>query len=146
MRVGNAVHRSFCISFNDNLDEPVESGGVHARLGGNHLAEDFDTSSSAGQMIFHVLGVLAEFERTRIRERTLEGLQAARERGRVGGRPPKLNERQCGLVRRMRREGDSLREIARTFNVSVGTVTRALKQLPPNAAGGSGPPGRSTPA
>ena len=91
------------------------------------LAEDFDTRSSAGQMIFHVLGMLAEFERNRIRERTLEGLQAARERGRVGSRPPKLNDRQRELVRRMRRDGDSLRENARTLNVSVGTVTRVLR-------------------
>ena len=94
------------------------------------LDEGFDTTTVAGKMTFHTLGMLAEFERERIRERTLEGLQAARARGRKGGRPRKLNSRQRHLVHRMRRDGDSLREIARTLSVSVGTVSRALQQSP----------------
>ena len=54
------------------------------------LAEDIDTTSPTGRLIFHVFGSIAEFERERIVERTKEGLAAARKRGRIGGRPPAL--------------------------------------------------------
>ena len=52
------------------------------------LHESIDTSSSSGKLVFHLFGALAEFERNLIKERTLAGLQAARTRGRTGGRPP----------------------------------------------------------
>ena len=54
------------------------------------LTEQIDTRSPSGQLVFHVFGALAEFERNLIRERTLAGLNAARARGRNGGRPKKL--------------------------------------------------------
>ena len=55
------------------------------------LAENMDTSSSSGKLIFRMFGALAEFERNLIKERTNAGLAAARARGREGGRPKKLN-------------------------------------------------------
>ena len=54
------------------------------------LGEDIDTTSPAGRLIFHVFASIGQFERERIVERTKEGLEAARKRGRVGGRPPAL--------------------------------------------------------
>ena len=57
------------------------------------LTEKIDTGSASGKLQFHVFAGLAEFERNLIRERTLAGLTAARARGRVGGRKPKLNEK-----------------------------------------------------
>src|SRR6266851_3731445 len=51
------------------------------------LTENMDTTTSGGKLIFHFFGALAEFEREVIRERTNAGLQAARARGRLGGRP-----------------------------------------------------------
>lgn len=107
-----------------NITEQIRKKGAGLRS----LSEDFDTTTGYGKMTFHVMGVLAEFERDRIRERTNEGLAAARSRGRIGGRPPKFSERQHNLVARMRKSGDSLREIARTFNVSPGTVKRSLQK------------------
>ena len=92
------------------------------------IKEPFDTTTRPGKLTFQVMGVLAEYERDRIRERTLEGLKSARARGRVGGRPRSLNEKQEALILRMRSHGDSMPEIARTFNVSVGTIRRALQR------------------
>ena len=51
------------------------------------ITENIDTSTATGQLVFHIFGALAEFERNLITERTMAGLEAARTRGRKGGRP-----------------------------------------------------------
>lgn len=90
------------------------------------LAEDIDTTTPAGRLVFHVFASIAQFERERISERTREGLDAARRRGRVGGRPPALSGAQRVEVRRMRDEElRPLPEIAQLFRVSVKTIRRA---------------------
>ena len=90
------------------------------------LAEDIDTTTPAGRLIFYVFASIAQFERERISERTREGLAAARKRGRVGGRPPALSADQKAEVRRMRdEEGRAIKAIARIFKVSEHTVRRA---------------------
>jgi DNA invertase Pin-like site-specific DNA recombinase len=58
-------------------------------------------TTPAGELIFHIFGALAEFERALIRQRTQAGLQAARARGRKGGRPKKLNPKQEAQVANM---------------------------------------------
>ena len=89
------------------------------------LAEDIDTTTFAGRLVFHVFASIAQFERERISERTKEGLDAARKRGRVGGRPPALSAAQRNEVKRMRDdEQRPLAEIARLFKVSTKTVRR----------------------
>lgn len=90
------------------------------------LAEDIDTTTPAGRLVFHVFASIAQFERERIGERTKEGLLAARKRGRIGGRPHALSTEQRAEVCRLRDvDGRSLAEIARLFNVSERTVKRA---------------------
>lgn len=111
-------------SLRDLLDivEAISDKGAGFRS----LAEDIDTTTSAGRLIFHVFASIAQFERERISERTREGLEAARKRGRVGGRPPALSKAQKIEVRRMRdEEGRKLPEIAELFKVSVKTIRRA---------------------
>lgn len=89
------------------------------------IAEDIDTTTPAGRLVFHVFASIAQFERERIAERTKEGLAAARRRGRVGGRPPALSAAQRAEVRRMRDvENRPLPEIAALFNVSTKTIRR----------------------
>jgi DNA invertase Pin-like site-specific DNA recombinase len=66
------------------------------------LAEDNDTTTSAGRLVFRVSVSIARFERERISERIREGLASARKRGRVGGRAPALTPAQKDEVRRMR--------------------------------------------
>jgi DNA invertase Pin-like site-specific DNA recombinase len=90
------------------------------------LAEDIDTTTPAGRLVFHVFASIAQFERERIAERTKEGLAAARTRGRIGGRPPALSKERSAEVRRMRDQEDrSIAELARLFQVSPNTIRRA---------------------
>ncbi|WP_110807412.1 recombinase family protein [Rhodobacter viridis] len=108
-----------------HLLDIVEAIKAHG-AGFRSLAEDIDTTTPAGRLVFHVFASIAQFERERISERTKEGLEAARKRGRVGGRPPALSAAQREEVRRMRDiEGRSVGEIATLFRISTKTVRRA---------------------
>ncbi|MBD2068235.1 recombinase family protein [Leptolyngbya sp. FACHB-671] len=69
------------------------------KIGLRSLQENIDTTSSGGKLIFHMFGALAEFERNLIRERTQAGLQAARARGRRGGRRQKLTLQEIEIGR-----------------------------------------------
>ncbi|MGB7245016.1 MAG: recombinase family protein, partial [Sulfitobacter sp.] len=81
-----------------------------AEAGFRSLAEDIDTTTPAGRLIFHVFASIAQFERERIRERTMEGLDAARKKGRIGGRPPALSTDQKAEVLRLKDEGRALKD------------------------------------
>ena len=112
-------------SLKDLLDivEQIKAQGAGFRS----LAEDIDTTTPAGRLVFHVFASIAQFERERIAERTREGLEAARRRGRIGGRPHALSPAQKIEVKRMRDEElRSLPEIAALFKVSTKTIRRVM--------------------
>ena len=93
------------------------------------IQEGFDTTTNGGKLGFHIFGALADFERELIRERTKAGLNAARARGRVGGRKEKLSTKQTKTLRRMYdSKKHSISEIGKTFGVSRPTVYRYLRQ------------------
>ncbi len=71
------------------------------KVGFVSLQESIDTTTSGGKLIFHVFGALAEFERELIRERTNAGLASARSRGRLGGRPKAITNRQLQIAKTM---------------------------------------------
>lgn len=97
------------------------------------LKESVDTSGPAGKLAFHVFAALAEFERELVRERTVAGLDAARARGRKGGRPQLLtaNQQRAALTMMKNREM-SVAEIGRQFGVSRSTLysLQATSQQP----------------
>jgi hypothetical protein len=102
---------------------PNELQGRH--IDSESLTEKLDTSSSTGKLVFHVFAALAEFERNLIRERTLAGVNAARARGRKGGRPRKLQAKELKTIRALLRTAQiSVQEIATRFGVSRSTLYR----------------------
>ncbi|MFL9885013.1 recombinase family protein [Paraburkholderia agricolaris] len=87
------------------------------------LKESIDTGGPAGKLVFHLFGALAEFERELVRERTLAGLEAARARGRSGGRPHVLDPKQRkAALALMDDRSMSVSEIGRHFGVSRSTL------------------------
>lgn len=113
-------------SMRDLLDVVDRIG--RAKAGFRSLAEAIDTTTPAGRLILHVFASLAQFEREVIADRTRDGLAAARIRGRVGGRPPALRPEQREEVRRMRKEGRSVAEVAALFRVSAQTIRRVRSE------------------
>ena len=106
-----------------DLMADLEERGVGFRS----LTENIDTTSPGGRLIFHVFAALAEFERDLIRDRTRAGLEAARARGRQGGRPSSLTDDQQRTARRMYEQKDmTVEQIGKVLGVSRTTVYRAL--------------------
>lgn len=103
--------------------ERFEANGTHLRS----LTESIDTSTPGGRLVFHIFGALAEFERGLIRERTLAGLAAAKEKGRVGGRPRSVSDKDLKAARAMLAAGElTVGEIAAQIGVSPSTLYRHL--------------------
>ncbi len=96
-------------------------------VGFKSLQENINTETASGKLFLHIFGSLAEFERELIRERTLAGLAAARERGRKGGRPRLMDDTKVQLARTLHKEKTiAIGEICRTLGVSKGTLYRSL--------------------
>jgi DNA invertase Pin-like site-specific DNA recombinase len=97
-------------------------------IGFRSLTEQIDTTTSGGKLIFHVFGALAEFERDIIRERTQAGLASARARGRMGGRPKKLDTpAKIAMAKALYADqSHSVADICKSVGVSRATLYRYL--------------------
>jgi DNA invertase Pin-like site-specific DNA recombinase len=94
-------------------------------VGFRSLQEQIDTTTSGGKLVFHVFGALAEFERDLIRERTHAGLQAARARGRLFGRPKVLSPHKMEQLRTLAKDKrNTVSEICQTLGISRATYYR----------------------
>lgn len=105
--------------------DALRERGIHFHIANLHL----DTTTPHGRLIYTILGALAQFERETLAQRTKEGIEAARKRGKRIGRPPKLSPRQLSDAQRRIAEGKDTRAcIAADFGVAPWTLTRALKR------------------
>jgi DNA invertase Pin-like site-specific DNA recombinase len=96
-------------------------------MGFRSLTEAIDTTTAGGKLIFHIFGALAEFERSIIKERTKAGLDAARARGRTGGRPPALTEKDLAAAKALLADSAiTVDEVAKRLNVAASTLYRHL--------------------
>src|SRR5262249_31120993 len=105
----------------------VKNRTERAGPGFGNLTEAIDPTPPAGRMLMQMVGSFAEFERAMIRERTQAGLVAARARGRIGGRRPKLApQQQAAIVDMVHAGRQSQADAARLFRVHPATVSRLL--------------------
>lgn len=108
------------------LLETVE-GLAERGIGLKALTQDIDTTTAGGRLIFTVFGAIAEFEREIIRERTRAGLDAARSRGRKGGRPRALSDKDLKQARALLTDPEiTVEDIARRLGVGPSTLYRYL--------------------
>ncbi|HAG3150186.1 TPA: recombinase family protein [Salmonella enterica] len=86
------------------------------------LTDSIDTSTPMGRFFFHIMSALAEMERELIVERTRAGLAAARERGRVGGRPRALTLNEQEQAGRLLAKGYSYKQLSLLYDVGLSTL------------------------
>lgn len=112
-----------------SLQQLIETVEILHKLGCGFksLTEAIDTTTAGGRLVFHIFGALAEFERNIIRERTLAGLQAARARGRKGGRPKAMNNQSLIVAQALLRDGIlTVRDVAKQLGVSPATLYKYM--------------------
>jgi Enterobacteriaceae phage serine recombinase len=116
-RLGRSLHD--LITLLDSLKEQ----GVKFRS----LTEAIDTETPTGRAMWQMVGVLAELERSLIRERTRAGRSAAKARGVKMGPKFKLSPQQVSHVRKLIEQGEHPNAVASSLNVSRSTIYRALR-------------------
>lgn len=110
--------------------EGLEDRGI----GFKSLTETIDTTSPGGRLVFTIFAGLAEFERSIIKERTRAGLEAARSRGRVGGRPRSVSDDDIAAAKAMLKDPEiSVRQVAKRIGCSEATLYRYLPAARANA-------------
>jgi DNA invertase Pin-like site-specific DNA recombinase len=93
------------------------------------LTEGMDTTTASGELLFHVFGALAQYERAMIQERVVAGLTAARRRGRVGGRPAAIVGEKLSAIIAALNSGMSKAAVCRNFGVKRTTLIETLARV-----------------
>lgn len=96
--------------------------------------QSIDTTTPEGRLFFTMIAAFAEFEHSMMRARTMDGLAAARARGRNGGRKAKLTPKQVAAIRNRYEAGETVQALADSFNVSRPTIYRALEDNRPEGS------------
>lgn len=103
---------------------------AEAKIGFESLTEQIHTTNASGKLIFHLFAALAEFERNLIRERAMAGLDAARARGRKGGRRRVLVSEDVKQIRQLLQDDDiTVQDVATRYGVGRATIYRYLKRV-----------------
>lgn len=97
-------------------------------IGFQSLTDGIDTTTSGGKLVFHIMGSLAEFERSLVSERTKAGMKAAKKRGKRLGRPPALTASQQQHAFELLKEGKMQKDVAELLGVSHNTIWRLSAQ------------------
>lgn len=105
-----------------NLVSELQDQGVNLEV----LEQKISTSTPEGKLFFTLVASFAEFEREIMRSRTIDGLAAARARGRLGGRKPAMSEVKISTAKQLYSEGKFVKDIAEALGVSRPTIYRAL--------------------
>jgi DNA invertase Pin-like site-specific DNA recombinase len=93
------------------------------------LTEGMDTTTASGELLFHVFGALAQYERALIQERVVAGLAAAKRRGRIGGRPPAIVGEKLDTIIGALNGGMSKAAVCRNFGVKRTTLIETLARV-----------------
>ncbi len=98
------------------------------KVGFKSLTEHMDTTTPHGELLFHLFGALAQYERSLAKERIIAGLEAAERRGRKGGRPKVISQEKAEAVQNMLNQGSSKASICRAFNIPRSTLYDLLQR------------------
>jgi DNA invertase Pin-like site-specific DNA recombinase len=105
-----------------HMIEGFERDGIEFKS----LTESIDTGTPSGRFFFHIMAAFAQMERELIQERTMAGLEAARNLGRVGGRKRKMTDSKIASARKLLASGETTHDVAKNLGVSLATLYRHL--------------------
>ena len=117
-RLGRSMKQliEICISFDER--------NIHLKS----LRENIDTANPIGKLFFHIIAALAEFEKDIIRDRTRAGLEAAKARGKTGGRQRKMDDKQQAIAKTLlHNPATTIQEVCKMLSVSRATLYRYVK-------------------
>ncbi|MBP0614245.1 recombinase family protein [Jiella mangrovi] len=118
-------------AFRSVIDALTEAEKLRERGVGFQIANlSIDTTSPAGMFVYTIVSALAEFERRTLSQRTKEGLEAARRRGKRLGRPPKISPEQLEKAKEHLKNGVTPSSVASEFGVAPWSLRRALRRGP----------------
>ena len=108
-----------------NIVTTLEERGVDFEV----LEQSINTKTPEGKMLFTIISSFSEFERAIMRDRTMDGLAAARARGRLGGRPPKFTPKQKAQIVRLYNDGMHVSEIMQMFSAARPTIYKVINEM-----------------